>query len=184
MEKCVKHATYKGLRKPKRDCPDCLRLYKQVRSAFTGKIRYGGRCYGSVTTPGSKMTSIELLSEISTCMLYGKLPIYFWRQNSAATRHFKSMIAKLNAWKKRDDLPFGLFDQFMFHIYTQFCQEKVASEIKRKIEVKQENNLEEIEDKDNINIDTTNMVSDKSRRRLMGLKALSRSLNEEVETTS
>lgn len=160
---CQKHLTYKGLKKPKSDCTDCLKLYRTVRAKIAGKNsqRNWGDRYVSISTP-THAYATQLLAELSTFMLYGVQRPYFWKYRSAATKHYTAMVQRLSAWRHRDRFIFDLFEQFLYHIYTQFKEAETSDEVKFRQVIQPS---QEVEDEPDVELDADSIISDSARRR-------------------
>lgn len=160
---CDKHPTYKGLQEPKRNCPDCLKLYRTVRARISGKNsqRKWGDKFVSISTP-THAYATQLLAEVSTFMLFGPQKPYFWRTGSPAAEHYLGMVKRLSAWRHRDRFIFDLFEQFMYHVYTQFKDQEVSNEVKFRQVVQLQSEEEDEEPDVEVTLD---VVSEAARRK-------------------
>lgn len=120
---CSKHPNYKGYHKPKRNCPECLALWRQIQRELW---KYGKK-YQSITTPGFKCTIEHLFAEISCVMLYGKLPKFFWRKGNATPeiqKQYKQALLYMQRIKKYKNL-FSSLEIVLNAIYVKPFKKQV-----------------------------------------------------------
>jgi len=160
---CATHPAYKGLKQPKSNCAACQQLYQTIRAKISGRNsqRKWGDRYVSISTP-THAYATQLLAELSTFMLYGVQRPYFWKSRSAAASHYMSMVKRLSAWRHRDRFIFDLFEQFMYHLYTQFKDSEVSNDVKFRQVVQAE---PEDDEEPDIEIETDGVISNTARRR-------------------
>jgi hypothetical protein len=119
MQRCPIHKQYQGIRYPKRKCSNCIKLYHEVQSKSN---EYGK--YVSITTPDLKCGLGHLLAEISTVMLYGPQPRFFWWRNilanPTAKKHFQKIKTQIGFWMKRDQGQFKDTEKILWTIFNQY----------------------------------------------------------------
>jgi hypothetical protein len=170
---CSKHKTYKGLKKTKRNCPNCIKLYKtvqhQIRNNFDPK-----RPFKSITTFGKRFGSTMMLAELSCVMLYGIQPEYFWQRDTKIAQHFKLVLKKIMAWKRRDPNFFKNIDIILFHIYTQYFKEQIAQQTSSNLIPTDQVVKEEQEDVEQISLDSDyfGVDTEKARKEKLGIGSL------------
>lgn len=137
--KCSKHPKYSGYKKPKRECSQCLKVWKTKQKEIGNK-------YNSITTPGFTCGIVHLMCEISTVMIYGKQPGGFWRKNAPVKKeikdHYQKIFKMLNRWKKNDRDVFKDIETVLYHIFIK-PNDKVKNKIKKSFIPKQENTKED-----------------------------------------
>lgn len=122
---CSKHPNYKGYRKPKRDCPECIEIWRQLQRELWKK----GKKYTSITTPGFKCDLSHLFAEISCVMLYGKLPYYFWRKGNSPNevrKQYQTVLIYIRKLEHHSSL-LSAMEIILNAIYIRPFKRKVAS---------------------------------------------------------
>jgi len=113
---CPKHPSYKGIRKPKRDCPTCLELYKSIQKEANKYHKFI-----SITTPGFKCGIEHLMAELSCIMLFGQQPPFFWRKNTIIPQkikeQYKSILLYIQSLKSYDFDKYKALDNILYHVF-------------------------------------------------------------------
>ena len=125
---CSKHPNFKGIRKPKRDCPECLEIWSLYNDL---QIREGKK-YRSITT-GDPCGIVHLLTELSVSMLYGPQPEYFWRKNTKVDDEIKNTYKKtykqLELWRQKSPSQFKAIEIVLFNTFTLNYRRKIGEQI-------------------------------------------------------
>ena len=117
--KCTKHPRYKGASEPRSDCEICSNIYKVIAEELLKE----GKKYKSITTPTFSCGLLHLLAEVSTVMLYGKQPQYFWRKKTVsdpiAKKHYVQTITRMQKWYQSKPNFFKDTNTLLFYIFTK-----------------------------------------------------------------
>lgn len=128
---CSKHPKYNGLRYKKIRCETCDLIHKEVQKSR----QFGG--LKSLTTADWSFGLGAFLAELSCVMRFGKLPPFFWRQDSQVPQfvkdHYHSVYKVLKSWNYRDPDTFKKVGRVFSYIYTQFAAKDRADKIGHKI---------------------------------------------------
>lgn len=164
--KCPQHPNYKGVKYPKRNCRYCEAVYKSNQSANPYKK------YNSLSTPEFKCGLCHLLAEISTLMIYGPQPKFFWRKGAKAKKqaynHYVKVInATQTMCKKNKDFEKNARNIF-YLIFEQYNKSIVANRNRDSDEIA-EKQIDNIKNKKENSSNTIHDVVDDTQNFLLDM---------------
>lgn len=160
--KCDKHKTYKGIRYPTSGCKRCIEIFN-ILAADRHECK-------SVTSPNFPCSPFHLLSEMSTCMVYGPQPAFFWRKATNASKdakdHYKKIYKTMSSWAKNQPETFKQFKLLLYHIYGKYKKELIRNQLiedQQKIKEQEREVQQEVKPQEDIR-EKLNLKDDKLRR--------------------